>query len=759
MNTPPIHQLYQAGLGHHQDGRFSQAESCYQQLLAIAAISRQQRADVLHLLGVLCHQTGRSQEAITRIDAALAITPLNADFLNNYGLALRAAGEHERAIASYLQGLQITPGDVDLLTNLGNIYQERQDYEQAAHYYRQVLRTTPADVDIREALCQALQALGNRQQREGAYVMAAHCYQEAIRYQPQMAALHYNLGNAQRELGHAAQAAESYRNALLLSPQDADIHNNLGNVLREQGQLQEAIACYRQALKLDPRLYHAQVHLTHQKQHICDWHSETDLLNNGGTGQGLNADIDRIRDWVKTQSDAQVSPFAFLSMPGTTAAEQRTCADHWLENRYRGLFGNAGLHSTGDATQAGDPGSVLRIGYLSADFRLHPLASLISELIELHDRSSFHVSAYSYGHDDASQARKRLEQAFDRFVDIRAMTTAEAAHRMRADGIDILVDLTGFTQGSRSSIAALRPAALNVSWLGFPGTMGSLFEGSLMDSIDESLTGTPVDENRMEAKQGVPQPLFDYLIGDATVTPLLAADDYAEKLALLPDCYQPNDRQRPVGRTPTRSECGLPEDAFVFCCFNQTFKLTPNVFDVWMRLLQAVPGSVLWLLECNPQAKINLAHEAQQRGVPAERLVFAPRTEMAEHLARQSLADLFLDTLPYNAHTTASDALWMGLPVLTCGGDTFASRVAASLLQAAGMPELITSSLTDYEATALQLATRPALLDGLRHRLQSTRDTMPLFDTPRFARNLETAYRQMWQRRQDGLPAESFQLS
>jgi len=749
MNTPSIHQLYQAGLNHHQDGRFSHAESCYQQLLAIASISQQQRADVLHLLGVLCHQAGRSQEAIANIGAALEISPRNADYLNNYGLALRAAGEHERAVASYLQGLQITPGDIDLLTNLGNIYQEGQDYEQAAHYYRQVLRATPADADIREALCHALQGMGNRQQREGAYALAAHCYQEAIRYQPQMAALHYNLGNAQRELGQPAQAAESYRKALLLEPQDADIHNNLGNVLRELGQLKEAISCYRQALKLNPCLYHAQVHLIHQKQHICEWHGEAGDQNEDDAGNaGFQRDVDRIRGWVKMQPTAQVSPFAFLAMPGTTTAEQKMCADHWLENRYRGLFEHAQLQpfQYGKSGDGETRGSILRIGYLSADFRLHPLASLISELIEQHDRSSFHISAYSYGQDDASQARKRLEQAFDQFVDIRAMTPAEAASRIHADHIDILVDLTGFTQASRSSIAAMRPAPINVSWLGFPGTMGGIMRSQQ--------TG-----KGLEIQQGARQPLFDYLIGDATVTPLTAADDYAEKLALLPDCYQPNDRQRPIGRIPARSECGLPENAFVFCCFNQTFKLTPEVFDVWMRLLNAVPGSVLWLLECNPQAKTNLVNEAQQRGIQAERLVFAPRMEMAEHLARQPLADLFLDTLPYNAHTTASDALWMGLPVLTCKGDTFASRVAACLLLAANLPELVATTMADYEAMALKLATEPLLLGQLRQRLESSRDSVPLFDTPRFARNLEKAYRHMWQRRQEGLPAESFHLA
>jgi predicted O-linked N-acetylglucosamine transferase (SPINDLY family) len=254
-------------------------------------------------------------------------------------------------------------------------------------------------------------------------------------------------------------------------------------------------------------------------------------------------------------------------------------------------------------------------------------------------------------------------------------------------------------------------------------------------------------------------PFFDYLISDDFITPPEQTQHYTEKLALLPDCYQPNDRKRPVGKMPTRKDCGLPDGAFVFCCFNQSFKIMPTVFEIWMRLLNKVPDSVLWLLDCNQWARANLCREAEARGVDATRLIFAPRVPIADHLARHQLANLFLDTLPYNAHTTTSDALWMGLPVLTCAGDTFASRVAASILKAANLPELVTDSLGQYETLALALATEPVKLSAIKDKMSKLREASALFDTPRFVSNLEKAYQMMIQRRQAGLPAESFKVN
>jgi len=362
----------------------------------------------------------------------------------------------------------------------------------------------------------------------------------------------------------------------------------------------------------------------------------------------------------------------------------------------------------------------IRIGYLSADFRLHPLAFLVSELIELHDRTQFEIIGISYGVNDKSAARDRLVKAFDQFHDVRQLSEIEAAKKIHACNIDILVDLTGFTQTSRSGIAVLRPAPINVNWLGFPGTMGSLG-----------------DNNN--------QPLFDYILSDRFISPPHTFSHYAETLALLPHCYQPNDRKRPIGKTPSRESCQLPDNAFVFCCFNQTFKIMPDVFAVWMRLLQSTPHSILWLLDCNTWAKQNLIREAVAHGIAAERLVFAPRVAIADHLARHTHADLFLDTQPYNAHTTCSDALWMGLPVLTCVGDTFAARVAGSLLNATDLTELITYSLQEYESKALYISKNPAALVAMKQKLLAEKMTSALFDTTLFTQSLEDTYQTIWQ--------------
>ncbi|MCB4811830.1 tetratricopeptide repeat protein [Methylovorus menthalis] len=689
-------QLYQQASGAHREGRFQQAELLYRQLLQHAP----RHADGLHMLGILCYQTERAAEAAELIAQAIALEPRNADMLINHGLTLRAAGKPQEALKSYERAMLLTPKDLVLQNNLGNLYQELGRFEDAAACYRRVLRVHPGEAEVRDALGHSLLAWGNACQDAGRYAEAERCYEEALTLAPNDAALHFNLGNARRELGKTAQAAASYQRAIALAPDDADAHNNLGNALRELGQLPEAIVCYQRALALKPDLYHARVHLIHQQQHAADW-------------RGLMQQINEVRGWLHSAPHAQISPFAFLAMPGTTVAEQRLCADRWLENRYSSLAVQAPQLAF---THIRHENKHLRIGYLSADFRRHPLAALVTELLELHDRDHLEVFAYSYGMDDNSPERQRLQHAVDHFVDIRALSLVEAAQRIHDDGIDILVDLTGFTQSSRTGIVALRPAPININWLGFPGTMGSLHG----------------------------KPLFDYVLSDAYITPGASQPDYAERLLLLPGSYQPNDRNRPIGKTPARVDYGLPEEAFVYCCFNQSFKITPTVFACWMRILQQAPNSVLWLLDSNATATANLQQAAKAAGVDPARLVFAPRVAMADHLARHALADLFIDTLPYNAHTTASDALWMCLPVLTCSGDTFASRVAGSLLHAVNLPELIAPDMAAYEAMAISLAQDMEALEGLRERLQQASADLPLFDTRHFAQKLEAVYQDIW---------------
>ena len=434
--------------------------------------------------------------------------------------------------------------------------------------------------------------------------------------------------------------------------------------------------------------------ILYEKQHMCDW-----------TGFEELSGMQRRRVFERLARPS--SPFSLLSIP-STRAEQLQSARNFAQFQLRAV-----ARDRMEFKSSPRSGGKLRIGYLSSDFHEHATAYLMAELFELHDRSRFEVMAYSYGKDDGSPMRARLTRAFDRFTDVGPLSHAAAAAAIHADGTDILVDLKGYTQHARTGIVALRPAPVQVSYLGYPGTMGAEF--------------------------------IDYLIADRFVVPAEHAAEYSEQLVLLPGSYQVNDRMRSIAATPPRRELGLPENGFVFCCFNQTYKIVPEMFTLWMRLLQAVPGSILWLLESNPWVGQNLSREARNRGIDPSRLVFAPKLPLDRHLGRMRAADLFLDTLPCNAHTTASDALWAGLPVLTSAGDTFASRVAGSLLSAVGMPELISGSMREYEDLALGLAREPARLVALRGKLARNRDSSPLFDAPAYVRNLESAYERMWQ--------------
>ncbi|MES2579251.1 MAG: tetratricopeptide repeat protein [Pseudomonadota bacterium] len=622
----------------------------------------------------------------------------------------------ENTLKHYQQVLLHNPKDLDVQIHCANLCVELKRFEEAAGYFRRLVRALKNNSYVRDALCFCLQELGNESHANGRFIQAEACFQEALEYQPLNAAYWFNLGNAQRQLNKPSAALNSFKQSIKLNPNDADAHNNLGNIQRELGQLDHAVASYESALQLKPDLHHALAHLVHQKQHICDW-------------DNIDQQIKQLRDWVMTTPNAQISPFAFLSMPSTTADEQKQCASNWANSFYGKLIQQ---HAGFDFNQLKASQNILqaklKIGYLSADFRLHPLAFLITELIENSDKNRFETIAYSYGADDKTPERKRLEKAFGTFNDIRQLTDIEAAQKIHQDGIAILVDLTGFTQNSRTGIVALKPAPISINWLGFPGTMGEI-------SVEKT--------EKTHAKS-----LFDYLLTDKVIAP--KAHDFSEKLLYLP-CYQPNNSQRPIGKATQKTEHNLPENSFVFCCFNQSFKITQEVFAVWMRILQQTPDSgVLWLLDCNTWASANLRQAAEKAGVDESRLIFAPRVTIAEHLARHAHADLFLDTAPYNAHTTASDALLMGLPLLTCTGETFASRVATCLLQYINLPELITQNWQEYEQKAVSLAHDPVMFSQLEQQLKaqiksnSLSDSSP-FNPAQFSRNLEQQYQQIWQ--------------
>ncbi len=617
----------------------------------------------------------------------------NANELLKQARQAELQGNNHAAFNAYRQVLSQYPNELNLLAKCGNLSVQLQHFEEAAGYFRRILNANHKNLDARNALCFSLNMLGNQAHNTENFSLAEACFAEATQHQPANAAFWYNLGNAQRARNKPKDALYSFQQSLKFDPNDTDAHNNLGNVQRELGALDKAIASYEKSLQINQLMHHALAHLVHQKQHICDWN-------------GLDAQISQLRNLVKTEPSAQISPFAFLAMPGTTAAEQKICASNYASQQFGGIASKRmDISSQSISKSIKNASEKIKIGYFSADFRLHPLAFLITELIEKHDRNRFEIVAYSYGQDDQTPARKRIAEAFDAFHDIRNLNDVEAVQKIRQDGIDILIDLTGYTQSSRSGIVALKPAPISINWLGFPSTMGEL----------------------------AGEPLFDYILADKIIAPNLK--DFSEKLLYLP-CYQPNDSARPVGEKTSKAAQNLPEDAFVFCCFNQTFKISADMFAVWMRILKQTPSSVLWLLECNSWAKANLQAAAEKADVDKNRLIFAPRVAIAEHLERHNYADLFLDTLPYNAHTTASDALFMRLPLLTMQGETFASRVAASLLQRVNLPELVTHSLTEYEQKALDLAQNPEKLVQLKQKM----DTQALFNMEKFARDVENIF-------------------
>lgn len=578
------------------------------------------------------------------------------------------------------QRLAQTPHDPELHYELGRCYLALKQAEPAQQHFAQALALVPDHPQI-------LMQLGNVASVQGQEGKAADFFRQSLVQDPQQADVHFNLANSLRKLGLAAEAIKHYQYSLKLDPNDSECHNNLGNAYRELGQLDLAVASYEQALQRNPQLWHALVHWIHQKQHMADW-------------RRLDTAIAQVRQALSTAAQAQIPPFAFLAMPGTSDTEHLACSSAWANQHYAHI-------QPLPAPAARASGSRIKLAYVSSDFRRHPLAYLVTEVIAAHNRSQFEVWLFAHGKDDGSPERAAFVQAADSFVDISQMTDAQVATQMRAQGVDLMIDLTGYTQHSRSGIAAYRPARRHINWLGYPGSMGTLHA----------------------------KPLFDAIIVDETLSEVALAE---EKI-MLP-CYQPNNAARPTADAGSRADHGLPAQAFVFSCLNQSFKITPEVFAVWMRILQQVPHSVLWLLDCNPWATRNLLAHARGAGIGADRLIFAPRTGIANHIARQQHVDLMLDTAPYNAHTTASDALWQGIPLLTVEGQTFPSRVSASLLKRIGMPECVCADLAVLQTLAVTLANDQEKFQGLKQRLKT--QVSPLFSPAAFCQALEAAYRQ-----------------
>jgi protein O-GlcNAc transferase len=745
---------------------------------------------------------GKYTEAAALLEQALAQVPPTPALLYNLGVAQQAAGETLRAIETYRRCSALDPALAEAHNNLGAALEKEGRLAEAAECFRRAVAAKPDHVRFRINL-------GNTLRRQGSALDALDVVEPALGAAPGNASLHTCHGFILADLGRLDEAARALRRAVTLEPRLAEAHHELARVLLEtdnptaalqslepalafgpeaaetqllagrallrQGRAIEAAARFERAIELDSRLAEAHyflglVRLTVtgdanasvacfdralaiDPHHLRALAFRARALAAAGNPRTALASLERVLEARPNDIEAlsqQLScqthlcewreadrtlarldalplgtdathPLFLMAVRDDPAAQSRAAS--WQANLTQRVLDRVEL-----APRAGARREKIRLAYVSCDFFEHATSFLLAELLELHDRSQFEVLGVSFGPGNASPLRERVVKTFDRMAEVTHLSDLEVARGMREREIDIAIDLKGYTAACRPGIFGYRPAPVAVNYLGYPGTLAA--------------------------------PYIDYLVADEFLIPEAERAWYTERIAYLPDSYQVNDRRRVVAETvPTRAQAGLPAEGFVFCCFNGSWKISAAVFEVWMRLLKRIERSVLWLLEDNAGAAENLRREAVQHGVCSERLIFAKRLRNVDHLARHRLADLFLDTLPVNAHATASDALWSGLPVLTCAGRAFAGRVAGSLLRAVGLGELITTSLAEYEQLAGRLAIDRDLLSSLRARLSHEREKLPLFDTPRYCRHLESAYRHMWLEHLEGRAPATFTVA
>ena len=668
---------------------------------------------------------GRLLPALNILQRVLAIAPNNFKALHGAGVLLGQLSRYEEALGYLTAAVTIQPANFAVHFNRGNVLYELKRYNEALTSYDTTLSLKP---EFTYAYINRGNSLKNLCRNDEALAS----FDKAIELTPNNAELHYNRGNILKDMNRYEDALASYDKAISLKPDSYMAYNNRGIVLLTLKRYEDALASHDRAIALNPEnpdsyYYRGVISIVMDRyEDALDDFNKAISIDSSiryiygdrvyaqmhiGLWEDFWHRVDELIELIEHDMHAS-QPFSLLAVPATSNILQK-CASLYVADKYM------------PARQLLDPGERhhherIRIGYFSADFHDHATAYLMAELFEKHDRSRFEIFAFSYGITQESEMRSRLVKAFDQFFEVARHSDQAIAELARKMEIDIAIDLKGFTRNSRPGIFALRPAPIQVNYLGYPGTMGA--------------------------------PFIDYIIADAVVVPEAHFEYYTEKVVQLPNSYQVNDSQRRIANTvPSRTALGLPETGFVFCCFNSSFKITPDIFTIWMRLLAKVAGSVLWLFESNKSIQQNLRQEALKRNIAPERLIFAPRIDLVEHLARLRQADIFLDTFYCNAHTTASDALWAGLPVLTCLGNKFAGRVAASLLNAVGLPELVTYNHEEYESLALKLAMNPEILATLKRKLAHNRSNHPLFNIDLFTQHIETAYISMWQRYQQGL--------
>ncbi len=683
----------------------------------------------LHLL-----ELGALEPAETCLRQAVKLAPRYAYAHSNLGKLYRKRKLPAKALAHVTQAIELAPKEPLLHVNLAGVYLDLKQRQQAEEAARKALELAPALtqawVNLSVALCkqqrleeaeraarkalelsadlpEAWESLGGALAGQHRFREAETALKKSVALQPASADAWFALGTMYGLLNRHALAEVAYRKSIELDPEKTEALSQLGFTLKDLKRYDEALDCLRKAYQQDPTIDYLLCRKLMLQVSVCDWNNREQEVKE--LALGLRA------------GTAMADPLSALALFDDPQLQRIATKCYIPKNNTAPEYSNP---AEGDPTLR----RRIRIGYFSPDFRDHPVAQLLVELLELHDRSRFEVLGFSFNPKTISPLGQRISHAFDRFFDASEMSDPELTTLAHNCKLDIAIDLSGHTAGSRTKVFAQRIAPAQVNYLGYPGTMGAEY--------------------------------IDYLITDSVVCPPGSEAWYTEKMARLPHCYMPHDSQQAISeRTPSRSEFGLPESGFVFCCFNNHQKISPEVFDIWMRLLRQVEGSALWLSDGPELMKNNLRHEATSRGVEPGRLVFAKRVDqMADHLARYRLADLFVDTLPYNAQTTACDALWAGVPVLTRTGLSFSSRVAASLLHAIGLPELVTDSPEAYETLALGLAREPTRLQAIRAKLAEQKLTCPLFDTNTLVRDVEKIYTAMYKRVIDGLPPDNIDI-
>lgn len=720
-NNPEAADIYiNLGMTQIELEKFAEAVATYQTLVRL----KPDYVAAYNNMGLALRELGRPDAALDALRQAISIKPDHAEAHNSIGLVFYDRGDNDAALEAYKQALALQPDYAAAHYNMGNALKQKTRMAEAVTAYEKALAITPTHVD-------ALNNMGNALTSLKRFPEALSTLERAHALQPQNAVIRNNMGNVWLEQNDFGKAQEIYRHALTLNPDYAEAHNNLGVTLHEQERfddalvalrkaislkpsfaeaysnlgnclaaqkmLDKAIDAYKQAIALRPDMEETQCAMFHQMQHACDWSAWADI-------QALVPQLG-----VSTKA---VSPFSMLSMedhPGRQQQRSRSWATAQASHVTRPAPPRAPMRR-----------DRLRIGYFSADIHEHPCLALLMGMLRCHDRSQFEICIFSYGHNKTGAQRARAKELVDQFHDVAGMSDSALIRFAQDQELDVAIDLMGHTRDSRLGLFRNRLAPVHLSYVGFPGTTGANF--------------------------------IDYLVGDPTVIPPEHRQAYSERVFYMPHTYLPNDNTLAISDKPTtRADFNLPEDAFVLCCFNNNYKISPREFDIWMRVMHQAENSVLWMLKSNTFSEANLRKEAAARGIDPARIIVGDKVPHPEHMARHRHADIFIDTFNYNAHTTAFEALWAGLPVVTKIGQQFSARVAASMLTSIGLPELITDSDAAYEALILDLATSPAKVQALKDKLAIQRNAQPFFDTESYTRAFENGLRQVHARARDGM--------